>query len=182
MKEKGIIASHIQEAHSLALTDLYIKTNGFKDISSEEIVGILSCFTNITTNDENIIQRPHSKFEKVNELCNFLNKSYNFYYDTEVENQINSGTDYNLHYQIIDEVIDWCHCKNEKECIEVIQKIKSYNISLGDFVKAILKINNISNELEKICEIIGDIELLNKIKQIPSITMKYVVNNVSLYV
>ena len=182
MEEKGIIASNIQETHSLALTDLYSNTNGFKEFQAEEIVGLLSCFTNITVSDENLLQNPNSKYKKINELCISLKNRYNYYYDIEVDNKINTGTDYNIHYQIIDEVIEWCKCQNEIECMKVIEKVKSYNISLGDFIKAILKINNIASEIEKICEIIGNIELLHKIKQIPSLTMKYVVNNVSLYV
>jgi hypothetical protein len=182
IKEKGVIASNIQEIHSLALTDLYTNTNGFKEFQAEEIVGLLSCFTNISVSDENFLQNPSSKSKKINELCMSLKNRYNYYYDVEVDNKINTGTDYNIHYQIIDEVIDWCKCQNEIECMKVIEKIKSYNISLGDFIKAILKINNIASEIEKFCEVIGNVELLHKIKNIPSLTMKYVVNNVSLYV
>ena len=182
MKEKGLIASNVQETHSLALTDLYTNTDGFKEFSAEEIVGLLSCLTNITVNDENILQNPNSKYKKMNELCISLKNRYNYYYDIEVDNKINTGTDYNIHYQIIDEVIEWCKCQNEIECMKIIEKVKSFNISLGDFIKAILKINNVANELQKICEVVGNVELLYKIKQIPSLTMKYVVNNVSLYV
>jgi superfamily II RNA helicase len=182
MKEKGIIASNIQETHSLALTDLYTNTDGFKDFQAEEIVGLLSCFTNITVSDENILQNPSSKYKSINELCISLKNRYNYYYDIELDNKINTGTDYNIHYQIIDEVIEWCKCQNEIECMKVIEKVKSYNISLGDFIKAILKINNIASEIEKICEVIGNVELLHKIKKIQLLTMKYVVNNISLYV
>jgi hypothetical protein len=56
------------------------------------------------------------------------------------------------------------------------------NIFLGEFVKALIKITNISCELEKICELGGDMELLSKLKQIPEITLKYVATNQSLYV
>jgi hypothetical protein len=55
-------------------------------------------------------------------------------------------------------------------------------IFLGDFVKALLKINNISAEFEKIAEMTGNITFLNTLKQIPVITLKYVVTNQSLYV
>jgi hypothetical protein len=46
----------------------------------------------------------------------------------------------------------------------------------------LLKINNISKEMEKVAEITGNMQLLNKLKEIPSITLKYVVTNQSLYV
>jgi hypothetical protein len=55
-------------------------------------------------------------------------------------------------------------------------------IFLGEFVKALLKINNISAELEKIAEMTGNIEFLSKLKDIPRMTLKYVVTNQSLYV
>ena len=79
-------------------------------------------------------------------------------------------------------MIDWTYCENEEDCKKLIHTIKmEKNISLGDFVKAILKINNIAAEMEKICEITNNLILLEKIKQIPSLTMKYVVSNQSLY-
>jgi hypothetical protein len=55
-------------------------------------------------------------------------------------------------------------------------------IFLGEFVKALLKINNISSEFEKIAEMTGNISLLSKLREIPVMTLKYVVTNQSLYV
>ena len=55
-------------------------------------------------------------------------------------------------------------------------------IFLGEFVKALLKINNITSEMEKVAEFIGDIELLSILKQVPQITLKYVATNQSLYI
>ena len=45
-----------------------------------------------------------------------------------------------------------------------------------------IKINNIVTEIENICETTQDIALLEKIKQIPSLTLKYVATNQSLYI
>ena len=55
-------------------------------------------------------------------------------------------------------------------------------IFLGEFVKALLKINNISGEMEKIAEMTGNIAFLSKLKEIQNMTLKYVVTNQSLYV
>jgi hypothetical protein len=68
-------------------------------------------------------------------------------------------------------------------CKRVLQKIcEEKKIVLGEFIKALLKINNISCELEKVCEFMGNIQLLGKLKEIPTLTLKYVVTNQSLYV
>jgi hypothetical protein len=64
-----------------------------------------------------------------------------------------------------------------------LQKIgKENGIFLGEFVKALLKINNICSEMEKIANMIGNVSLLSKLKEIPDMTLKYVVTNQSLYV
>jgi hypothetical protein len=55
-------------------------------------------------------------------------------------------------------------------------------IFLGEFVKALLKINNISGEMEKIAEMTGNVLFLIKLKEIQNMTLKYVVTNQSLYV
>ena len=44
-----------------------------------------------------------------------------------------------------------------------------------------LKINNMAMEIEKICVIQENLELLSKIKEIPKLTLKSIVTNKSLY-
>jgi hypothetical protein len=65
----------------------------------------------------------------------------------------------------------------------LLQKMESEKqIFLGEFVKALLKINNISHEVEKIAELINNVELLYKLKQISVKTLKFVATNQSLYI
>ena len=105
------------------------------------------------------------------------------YYDIELEYQLSTGSEYDIHYELIDYTIEWCNCDNETECIHLINRFKTdKNIFLGEFIKAIIKINNIAKELEKVCDINNNISLLQKIKDIPELTLKYVVTNQSLYI
>ena len=68
-------------------------------------------------------------------------------------------------------------------CKFVLQSMETEKgIYLGEFVKAMLKVCNIAAELEKVCELFNDLELLSIIKQIPELVMKFVVTNQSLYV
>jgi hypothetical protein len=64
----------------------------------------------------------------------------------------------------------------------IINQIKINKIKLLKIVKKLKKINNICNEFENICEMTGNIELLNKLREIPNMILKYVVTNQSLYV
>jgi hypothetical protein len=101
----------------------------------------------------------------------------------EDEKNIDTGTDYNIHYDLINYVMEWCDAKNAQECKLVLQKMeKEKKIFLGEFVKALLKINNIASEMEKIAEKMGSIAFLSKLKEIPVLTLKFVATNQSLYI
>ena len=79
--------------------------------------------------------------------------------------------------------MNWCHAENEEECKEIINELKrEKKIFLGDLIKAVLKINNIATEIENICETTQNIALLEKIKKIPGLTLKFVATNQSLYI
>jgi hypothetical protein len=108
---------------------------------------------------------------------------FDYYSKKETDYQINTGTDYNIHFDLMDYVIQWCDCDCIEDCKFFLQTLeKEKEIFLGEFVKAVLKINNISNEMEKIAELTGNIALLSKLREISSLTLKFVVTNQSLYV
>ena len=90
---------------------------------------------------------------------------------------------YKTNFDLLNYTEEWCDSTSVEECKIVLQKMcKEKEIFLGEFVKALLKINNISCELEKIAELSGNIAFLSKLREIPTITLKYVVTNQSLYV
>ena len=84
---------------------------------------------------------------------------------------------------IVSYVIEWCNCMNESDCKTVLETV-SYNtgIFIGDFVKALLTINNIATELENICLETNQLALLEKVRYIPELTLKFIATNQSLYV
>lgn len=181
--KKGIIARHFQEVHPLMMADLLIETNYFKDLSPPEIVGILSCFTNcISVADENKIHVPETDYDETNRITKRAEEILMSYSDEEAKYELYTGETYEMIYDIQNPVIRWCEAEDEKDCKIIIQELKEKEVFLGDFVKSLLKINNIASELEKMCETIGHIELLEKVSQIPSLTLKYVVTNQSLYI
>ena len=185
LTEKGNVAMHLQEVHSLVLGDLYHNTKGFAALTATELVGLFSCFTNISIPNDKRASVPMEP--RVNSAVKILAGSINNlmekYYNLEYNYQLDTGADYTLHFELIDELIAWCSADNEVTCIELINKIKKEKeIFLGEFVKAILKINNIAKEFEKLSELLQNLPLLQKIKEIPQLTLKYVATNQSLYI
>jgi len=179
---KGTFASYIREVHCLTFSNIY-KKGLLTNLSSEQLISIFSCFTNISVSDDLISCYPSCNSTIVNETILKIKEMNLKYYDFEVNNQLNTGVDYIIHYDLLEYIPRWCESTNISECKQMIQDLE-YNkgIFLGEFVKAILKINNISSELEKIAEYMNDITFLHTLREIPEKTLKYVITNQSLYI
>jgi superfamily II RNA helicase len=177
--ELGFIACHLREVHCLAFARL-IKDHKLSQLTTTQLIMVFSCFTNVTVSDELKSSRPHSEIKN---MLEDIEKMYHYYEDFEGKSQINTGIDYTIHYDLIRAVVQWVECQSAQECKLMIQNLeKEKGVFLGEFVKAILKINNISGEMEKIAESIGNLELLQKLKEIPQVTLKFVATNQSLYI
>ena len=179
---KGEIAAQIKETHSLLFAG-FIEENKLDNLTSSQLVNIFSCFTNLNVQEEFKDFHPTTSDQQVKQIVNEIAELYQTYITKETVSNINTGFDYTIHYDLLNYLDEWCAASDIESCKYVLQKIcEEKKIVLGEFIKALLKINNISCELEKVCEFIGNVQLLGKLKEIPTLTLKYVVTNQSLYV
>lgn len=179
---KGKIAAQLRETHCLVFSNLLIN-NQLDHLTSVQLVALFSCFTNISVQEEYKSFFPKSDDKAVEKIVKLVGEAYQSCQDTELKRNIQSGIEYTIHYDLLDYVEEWCNASDIESCKFLLQKIgKEKEIFLGEFVKALLKINNISCEMEKIAEMTGNIAFLSKLKEIPTMTLKYVVTNQSLYV
>ena len=178
----GFIASQLREVHCLVFANI-LNNKLFELLDSKQIIIVLSCFTNINVNEEQRSIVSSSNDTNINLIINEIIMLYNDYQDFENETNTFTGTDFTFHYDLIEYILLWVNCNSTAECKFVLQSLeKDKGIFLGEFVKAITKINNISSEIEKIAESIGNISLLSKLHEIPQLTLKYVATSQSLYV
>jgi len=179
---KGKIAAQLRETHCLVFAKLLFD-NRLDNLSSKQLVALFSCFTNINVQEDRKAFFPKSDDNKVQEMVKLVAEAYNSCQEVELKRNIVSGMDYTIHYDLLNYVEEWCDTNDVETCKLLLQKIgEEKEIFLGEFVKALLKINNISSEMEKIAEMTGNIAFLSKLKEIPEMTLKYVVTNQSLYV
>jgi superfamily II RNA helicase len=179
---QGKIASQIREIHCLAFAKLY-ESKKLDHLSAKQLVALFSCFTNIRVLEDFKDNVPKSSDKIVNDKVKEVLELYDDYQRKELERNINTGFDYEIHYNLLNYVDDWCDSENVEDCKLILQKMaEEKEIFLGEFVKSLLKINNIASEFEKIAEMTGNIAFLSKLKEIPHMTLKYVVTNQSLYV
>lgn len=179
---KGSIASCLREVHCLVFSN-FVERKLYEGLSGKQLCGVFSCFTNISVNEDNRFYNINSSDISVNNTINHLKLNYEDYLKKEELYQINTGVEYAMHYDLVDYTMKWYECENAEECKCLLEKMLiEKEIFLGEFVKALLKINNISSELERIAENIGAIGFLNELRNIPINTLKFVVTNQSLYV
>jgi hypothetical protein len=176
------MASHLREVHCLVFAKL-LEDGILYKLSPVQLIALFSCFTNISVQEGVEDFTPYTEDNVVKDIINTINSMFSDYQQTEVDYLINPGADYNIHYDLLNYVEEWTQCEDVETCKLLLQRLgEEKGIFLGEFVKALLKINNISAEMEKIAEMTGNIEFLSKLREIPNLTLKFVVTNQSLYV
>jgi superfamily II RNA helicase len=179
---KGKMASQLREVHCLVFARL-LEDGILYKLSPVQLIVLFSCFTNISVQGGVEDFTPYTEDNVVKDIINTINTMFSDYQQTEIDYKINTGADYNIHYDLLEYVEQWTQCEDVETCKLLLQGLaEEKGIFLGEFVKALLKINNISCEMEKIAEMTGNIEFLSKLREIPNLTLKFVVTNQSLYV
>jgi superfamily II RNA helicase len=184
LSDIGKISSQLKEVPCLVIGKM-IGNNKFSQYSAKQLTCIFSCLSVIGKENESGSGSDNEKKKEygINGIINEIKTEYMVYEDFEINNYIDTGVEYYLNDAFIEYVSEWYDSQSGEECMNVIKKIEQdKGVFLGEFVKCIIKINNISNEIEKIAESIGDISLLDKIKDIHLNTLKFVATNQSLYI
>jgi superfamily II RNA helicase len=179
---KGKMATQLREVHCLVFARL-LEDDTIINLSVIQLIALFSCFTNISVQEGVQDFTPQTDDTVLKQVICSISKLYSEYEERETMLHINTGSDYTLHYDLLNYVEDWTECECIEDCRAVLSRLgEEKEIFLGEFVKALLKINNISCEMEQIAEQMGNMEFLSKLKKIPELTLKYVVTNQSLYV
>jgi hypothetical protein len=185
----GSICSNIAEVHGPIWTTCMIeKWNYFQDFTSKQIVGILSCVTDVKIKSEMDISVPTVEDVFLKARLLELKDLYTFYDLEEGKRNIHTGIRYedSIQFSIVDEVMKWCDCDTEEKCKVFIQEyLVPKEISIGDFTKAILKIATTVKEMRGLYELEWcrtQTEWLHKLTVIEEMILKYIATNQSLYV
>ena len=178
----GKIASCISEIHPLIIGSIIHKLEQY---TSVELVGLLSCFTDIKVDSDLKSSVPNTQNENLKQTMNEISGLFSLYENLEIGYGLNTGFDYEncMMFDVIDDIQEWCNCGDETECKLFIQtRLADKSISVGDFTKSILKISNISKELMNACNDNEMMDLYNKLYTIDSLILKYIATAQSLYV
>jgi superfamily II RNA helicase len=184
LTEKGLIASKINELNCLVLSEV-INEKLLDDISITDFITYLSLFIPIRVNKE-IKKYRFETYGYNDRLCDIVYETETKmkYYNEKLIN-ISVGYDddeYDMHYDIYELVNEWCDSNNEQDAKAVLNKCVDMNIFIGEFIKCLLKIVNVSNELNSIAVNIHNVNLQFLTSQVEEKILKFVATNQSLYI
>ena len=176
MTRKGIIASQINECNELLFTEILV-SGILDDLTTLELVGILSLFTEARPlDDNNVIYNPDSldvsidmikKIKKIIEISKKLENDENSY-------NIDSDSKWNINLNMVKCSMQWAEGKDLKD-------IEFDNFE-GNFIREIIKIGKISEDLVIMSELLEKLELMSKASKIEGLIIRDIVTVDSLYI
>lgn len=180
-EDKYTLVSHfMSEINPILIAHLCNQWNYFADFGAEDLVAFFSIFTDVRVHEESRIYSPYSDNSMMDEKLKSFVLLKNDLLQIEEKHGIqmkDSGLD-DFCYDMVDTMYEWCACKDEADCKNVIAEIEERGVSVGDFTKAVLKISTMCRELMSICE---NVELMRKLTEVDKLVLKYVATNQSLY-
>jgi superfamily II RNA helicase len=182
---RGKECSCIAEIHPIILVEMMHEWEYFSLFTTTQLVGLLSCFTDIKVSQEYREEYINCKDNFLNKRIEELNQRYLKYFDMETTYELYTEYKYEtaLQYDLVDIVMKWSMCEDELSCKQILRNdLYQKDISVGDFNKALLKIVTISKEFMKMFELQDRVEELQKFSLIEKYVLKYVATSQSLYV
>lgn len=177
---KGRLAKCFKEVPCLVFSKL-IYCGNFTGLSDVELAMLLSCFTPLTVNNENRIEKLTMGGE-IERVIDIIKDDIGHIISYEEDHHLDTGENYEIQYNIMEYVRKWMEAETEEECKWVLQTIGEKDIFLGEFTKSLLKIIAITNEIYCAADKIEDYVLSKKVLSISTKLQKYIVTNQSLYI
>lgn len=175
INKKGTIAKQIAECNEILLTEI-ITNKLLHNLSQSEIIAVLSIFIEekkiegetLTLDDLDIPTKSINTIKQIKSLSTKLEYNESQYY-------LNTKTDWNIYLEFVQPAYMWIQQKS-------LYEIKQYCQYEGNFIKNIIKINNILENIKSICNIIQDYNLLQQIQDIYKLLIREQVTLESLYI
>jgi superfamily II RNA helicase len=171
---RGLIAENINECNCILLTEI-IMNKYLEQHSIEEIIGILCIFIEEKTEYDiyiNDLNLPDNMNKTIKEIQKLSNK----YENIEAELNINIKTNWTIYLSFVETGYMWACMKNIYEIYNIC------DIYEGNFIKNIIELNNICENIKNICEMIKNYDLLKKIEDTHKILIREQVTLESLYI
>ena len=123
------------EVHALVVMEWIMKLQYLESFSVVEIIGLLSCFTNIRVSKFVGVSSPNMIHQKLQDAFHILTSLYQEYETMETSLGVFSGYDYKapIMFDIVDEMMIWSELTDTISCKALLQTVTTdKGISTGD--------------------------------------------------
>ena len=173
---KGIIASQINECNELLFTEI-INSKFVDNLNPKEIAILFSIFIDSKSNSSDEMTLESLKLNSIfyDKFKNIVDIANNFYRKIEQKNLL-LDLDWGIYFTLAEPVSDWLDGKSLNEIV------LKYGIYSGNFVKNIIKLNNIIQDVVKISSILKKLKLFEESSKLEGMLIRDNINTESLYV
>jgi antiviral helicase SKI2 len=174
--KKGVIATGINECNELLFTEMIFE-GWLEDLDFSEIIAVLSSFIN--EKDPNGGEKYISDLKVSRKVENVLHKLVakgEYFMGLEDKHKIYINSDYTVYLDFIEPAYIWASGGTIRDIYSVT------SVYDGNFVKAIMRINNICDNLKDILVLMENYKLLEKIENYQEVLIRDITSINSLYV
>ena len=147
---------------------------GFSKYSVIEMITILSVFISDGNQQDIFLEDINIPREIKDQIKNIL--SYHKKLD-EISLKYRANYQFTPNYQFLEYAYEWANGKSIRE----IYQSQEEPLYEGNFIKNMIKINNIATEIMESLAIINDFETIEKMSQISSLVVRDIVSTTSIY-
>ncbi len=169
LTNEGILATEVNEVNSILLVKAY-KKGLLKELSSKEIAGFIAFFLIDNRNEEFEVEVKNIKldnlYSKVLEIKDEMVK---------LENHRSEDKFWEISRRNVEPITRWI----EGDLSELI--CRNFDIFPGNLYRTILSVSNALEELNTICQISSDVDMLYKISELKSLILRDIAISDSLY-
>ena len=199
LTKRGILVNGFREINGLLASRMILETQWFQGWTPEQIVSLLACFCDIRIGIDASPAKWNEKEITDPKIVHLLENKIQPHL-LEIEEAENEIGIYVCREQPVVQTVlvnimeEWCRASTEEECKAFVQQrlLRERDISLGDFVKIILKIVAMKKELENATQLCGGvdtefiqvyskIEFLHVLSKIEGLVSKFIMTSQSLY-
>lgn len=172
--KKGFIGAEINECDEILLTEI-IESSVLDDLNFEEIFGVIALLVNEKNTEE-------YNYAKELDISSNMIKSIKQIEDIKENLDMKASKYYvDCTDQLSYDFIESCYLWAKGSTVDAIYKNCELDLYEGNFVKNIIKVLNICNEIKYVCETFGYIKLLEKLENMEDKILRDIVSFESLY-
>ena len=171
--KKGLIAAEISECNEIVLTEMLMVVG---KSCQAEIIALMAAFIEEKSNCEATLSSLSitSNLRQALEAMNYCAVDFG---DYEAELRIDIGSDWNLYLSFVEPTYAWA---TGQSIYEITHKFDG--VYEGTFIRNILRIHNMLENIKNICQTIDNATMLKKLENIEDLLLRDQVTTESLYI